>query len=160
MGQGVSRAPGVSVLGDVSRARDCASARAAGRPAVFASALFLGKISPLARLEHARARKGNLMAIPDVLVDCIVKPTSAKGHEGISHVGGPGAGQRWKWPVANVIKSIQDKTNTFYTVAADGKRADIAVVNHQVEGRNVPYLRTHADGKWTDNLLALKTCPN
>nr|WP_314464360.1 DUF3892 domain-containing protein [uncultured Novosphingobium sp.] len=35
-----------------------------------------------------------------------------------------------------------------------GNRANIGVVN----GQNGKYLRTYADGKWNDNLLALPEC--
>jgi len=55
----------------------------------------------------------------------------------------------WK----EVVQSINNGTNTFF-VLKDGKRADVAVIN----GPNGPYLRTHADGNWTDNLLALQEC--
>jgi hypothetical protein len=52
-----------------------------------------------------------------------------------------------------VIDSINSGANTFYT-RVNGKRADIAVVN----GPNGPFVRTHADGVWNDNLLALAEC--
>jgi len=88
--------------------------------------------------------------VADLLVDCINKLPRNNTHEGITHVGGPGDGNRWKWPRASVVASINAKTNTFYT-RVNGKRADIGVV----DGPNGPYLRTHADGVWNDNLLAL-----
>ena len=38
---------------------------------------------------------------------------------------------------------------------SDGRNtSQVGVVHHQ---HGQPYLRTHADGKWTDNLLALPT---
>jgi hypothetical protein len=52
-----------------------------------------------------------------------------------------------------VIDSINADSNTFFTHEG-GKRAIIAVV----DGASGPYLRTHADGQWTDNLLALPEC--
>ncbi len=85
----------------------------------------------------------------DVQVTCINKQPRDNTHEGITHLGG----SNWKWPRQRVIDSINAATNTFYTYV-DGKRADIAVVN----GPNGQYVRTHADGKWTDNLLALNEC--
>jgi hypothetical protein len=88
--------------------------------------------------------------VPDVQVTCITKSKSGSGHEAITHVGGT----NWKWPVADVIDSIRKKTNTFYT-RVGGNRAEIGVV----DGLNGPYLRTYADGKWNDNLLALGECP-
>ncbi|WNG28435.1 DUF3892 domain-containing protein [Cystobacter fuscus] len=89
----------------------------------------------------------------DVQVTCITKADRASGHEGITHIGGPG-GNGWKWTVAAVIASIRAKTNTFYTLV-DGKRADIGIV----EGKNGDYLRTYADRTWNDNLLSLPACP-
>jgi hypothetical protein len=85
----------------------------------------------------------------DVRVTCINKSDRSNRHESITHVGGQG----WRWPVADVIQSIRQKTNTFYT-EENGKRADIGVV----DGPHGPYLRTHADRQWNDNLLALPEC--
>ena len=87
----------------------------------------------------------------DVQVKCISKPDRQSSHESITHLGGDG----WKWPRQKIISSIQDKSNTFYTIGG-GKRAEVAVVN----GANGPYVRTHADGEWNDNLLALPECVN
>lgn len=89
----------------------------------------------------------------DVLVDCVNKIPRNDPHEGITHLGGPGAGTRWRWTREAVIQSIENKSNTFFT-SVGGKRADIAVV----EGPNGKYLRTHADGQWNNNLLALTEC--
>lgn len=89
----------------------------------------------------------------DVLVDCINKRDRNSSHEGITHLGGPGGGTRWKWTRADVIASIEAKTNTFYTMV-DGNRGNIGVV----EGPNEKYVRTYADGKWNDNLLSLAEC--
>ena len=86
----------------------------------------------------------------DVLVTCITKADRQSRYESITHLGGSG----WRWAVAQVIQSIQAGTNTFYTLSG-GKRADIGIVN----GVTGPYLRTHADGQWNDNLLALPECP-
>ena len=56
-----------------------------------------------------------------------------------------------------MIASIDMKTNTFYTLdPRTGKRADIGVV--RPTGRDA-YVRTHADGVWNDNLLAMDQCP-
>ena len=52
-----------------------------------------------------------------------------------------------------VIDSINAKENTFHTLVG-GNRATVGVV----DGPNGEYLRTHADGKWNDNLLALPEC--
>lgn len=85
----------------------------------------------------------------DARVTCVNKQPRANPHEGITHLGGP----EWRWTRQEVIESIEALTNTFYTLV-DGKRADIGIVN----GPNGRYVRTHADGKWTDNLLALDEC--
>ena len=86
----------------------------------------------------------------DARVTCINKQPRQNPYEGITHLGGP----TWRWTRQEVITSIRARTNTFHTLV-DGKRADIGIV----EGSNGPYLRTHADGQWNDNLLALPECP-
>jgi hypothetical protein len=85
----------------------------------------------------------------DSRVTCINKNPRNNTHEGITHLGG----SNWKWTREQVISSIEQKTNTFYTWEG-GKRADIGIVN----GPNGKYLRTYADGQWNDNLLALPEC--
>jgi hypothetical protein len=87
----------------------------------------------------------------DVQVTCINKQPRNNPHEGITHLGNPAGG--WKWTRQEVINSINNKTNTFFTYV-NGKRADVAVVS----GPNGQYVRTHADGVWNDNLLALDEC--
>jgi hypothetical protein len=88
----------------------------------------------------------------DVLVTCINKQPRQDPHEGITHLGGPG-GSGWWWPRQRVIDSINARQNTFYT-EVNGIRAEIGVV----DGPKGQYLRTHADGVWNDNLLALPEC--
>ena len=85
----------------------------------------------------------------DSQVTCIIKQPRNDTHEGITHLGGSG----WKWTRQQVINSIEDKTNTFYTMVG-GKRANVGVVS----GANGKYVRTYADGVWNDNLLALPEC--
>ena len=85
----------------------------------------------------------------DVQVRCINKVPRNNPHEGITHLGGDG----WKWTRQQVIISIEEKTSTFYTFVR-GNRGNIGVV----QGPNGKYLRTYADGKWNDNLLALPEC--
>lgn len=85
----------------------------------------------------------------DVRVTCINKQPRNDPHEGITHLGGAG----WKWPRADVIQSIENGTNTFYTQGSNG-RVNIGVV----DGPNGKYVRTYANGQWTDNLLALPEC--
>lgn len=85
----------------------------------------------------------------DVQVKCINKQPRNDANEGITHLGGEG----WKWTRAEVVRSIEAGTNSFFT-RVNGKRADVAVV----QGPNGKYVRTHADGYWNDNLLALVEC--
>lgn len=98
-------------------------------------------------------KKGNALA--DVQVTCILKPHPQSTHEHITHLGNPAA--KWLWTREAVIASIDAKTNTFYVLdLASGKRAYIGVVR---EAGKSPYLRTHADGQWNNNLLSLNQCP-
>lgn len=91
----------------------------------------------------------------DAQVTCITKPNPQSPHEHITHLGNPAAG--WVWSREDVIKSIEAKTNTFYVLdPVSGRRADIGVVH---ESGKAPYLRTHADGQWNNNLLSLNQCP-
>lgn len=85
----------------------------------------------------------------DVQVKCINKQPRNDTHEGITHLGGEG----WKWTRQQVVASIEAKTNSFFTLVK-GNRATVGVVN----GPSGKYLRTYADGKWNDNLLALYEC--
>ncbi|TIT01689.1 MAG: DUF3892 domain-containing protein [Mesorhizobium sp.] len=85
----------------------------------------------------------------DVQVTCINKLPRQKTHEGITHLGN----STGKWTRAQVIQWIEGKTITFYT-SVGGKRANIGVVI----GQNGKYVRTYADGHWSDNLLALPEC--
>lgn len=86
----------------------------------------------------------------DVQITCINKLHRNSPHESISHLGGQG----WRWTRQQVVNSITNKTNTFYTFVG-GRRANVGVI----DGPNGQYVRTHADGVWNDNLLALPECP-
>ena len=89
----------------------------------------------------------------DLQVTCVNKQPLNNTHEGITHLGGPG-GNGWRWTRQQVIDSINAGTNTFYTLEA-GRWANIAVI----DGPYCDFLRTHADGEWTDDLLVLQECP-
>ncbi len=91
----------------------------------------------------------------DVQITCIVKPHPQSPHEYITHVGNPAA--QWIWLREKVIESIDSKTNTFYVLdPVSGRKAYVGVVR---EAGKQPYLRTHADGQWNNNLLSLNQCP-
>jgi hypothetical protein len=93
----------------------------------------------------------------DVQVRCITKPHPQSPHEHITHVGNPYTNPPWKWTREKVIASIDAGTNTFFVLdPSTGRRADVAVVR---EPAKAPYLRTHADGDWNNNLLSLSQCP-
>lgn len=85
----------------------------------------------------------------DVQVRCINKQPRNDTHHGITHLGGDG----WKWTRDEVVRSIEAKTNTFYTLVG-GNRATVGVIG----GEHGKYVQTYADGKWNDNLLALPEC--
>lgn len=86
----------------------------------------------------------------DVQVTCVNKPDRNSPHEHITHLGG----RTWRWPVHNVIASIENQSNTFYTDNGR-KRAEVQV--RERNGRK--FVQTQADGDWTNNLLELDTCP-
>lgn len=92
----------------------------------------------------------------DCQITCINKSHPNGGHEHITHVGNPNTPSGgWRWTVAQVVESIDAKTNTFYVQDSAGRRANVGVVR---PSHGSPYLRTYADGVWTDNLLALPSC--
>lgn len=87
-------------------------------------------------------------------VNCINKPNRQSQHEHITHIGNASSG--WRITRELAIQRIESKTENFYTVdSTTGKKAYIGVVR---EGGKQPYLRTYADGKWNDNLLAQQEC--
>jgi hypothetical protein len=87
-------------------------------------------------------------------VTCINKPNRESRHEHITHIGN--LASLWRLTREDAIQRIETKQEAFYTVdRSSGKKMYIGVVR---EIGKVPYLRTHADGKWNDNLLALDEC--
>lgn len=88
-------------------------------------------------------------------VNAATKPHRQSPHEHITHIGNNTLG--WCITREAAIQKIDAKTDAFYTVdKTTGKKVYIAVVRG--DGTKAPYLRTHADGKWNDNLLALPDC--
>jgi Protein of unknown function (DUF3892) len=86
----------------------------------------------------------------DVQVRCIRKPDRNSPHEHITHLGNG----TQVWTREQVIQWIDRGEHSFF-VADSRVRADVRVVR---EFGKVPFLRTVADGRWTDNLLSLPTC--
>lgn len=92
--------------------------------------------------------------MPEYHVTCITKPNRESVHEHITHIGNVTA--NWRLQRETVVGMIESKTGSFYTIdASTGQRAYVGVV--RPVGRPA-HLRTHADGKWNDNLLAQREC--
>ncbi len=87
-------------------------------------------------------------------VNCITKPNRESRHEHITHIGNAGAG--WRITREEAIRRIENNKESFYTLdRQSGRKVYIGVVR---EAGRMPFLRTHADGKWNDNLLAQREC--
>lgn len=87
-------------------------------------------------------------------VNCVNKLNRGSQHEHITHIGH--TVNKWRLTREAAIARIESKSEAFYTVdRLSGKRAYIGVVR---EAGKAPYLRTYADGKWNDNLLAQSEC--
>ena len=88
-------------------------------------------------------------------VTCINKPDRMSSHEHITHIGNTGGS--WRMTREEAIRRIDSKEEAFFTVdSSTGKKMYIGVVRG--DGNKAPYLRSHADGKWNDNLLAQAEC--
>lgn len=81
----------------------------------------------------------------------IRKPDRNSSHEHITHVAYDG----YVHPREEVIHLINSKMHSFY-VQEGGEHSWVGVV--RPEYPRLPYLRTYADNKWTDNLLSLPQC--
>lgn len=86
-------------------------------------------------------------------VTCVNKPDRNSKHEHITHIGN--TANNWRMTRDEAIARIDDQRDSFYTLDNFGNRADVKVVR---PAAGHAYLRTYADGKWTDNLLALAEC--
>ena len=80
----------------------------------------------------------------------IRKPNRNSQHEHITHVCYGG----YSWTREYVIGRIE--AGDSYYVMQGGARSEVGVV-YPADGRR-PFLRTHADGYYNDNLLALPEC--
>lgn len=91
-------------------------------------------------------------------VTCINKPDRNSPHEHITHIGNitNTPPNRWRMARETAIAQIDSGQSRFFTVdKSTGKKCYVAVVR---EPGKHPYLRTHADGKYNDNLLAQPEC--
>ena len=87
-------------------------------------------------------------------VTCVTKPNRFSPHEHITHIGN--IADAWKITRELAIQKIDANQEAFYTVdRSTGRKMYVGVVR---ESGKLPYLRTHADGKWNDNLLAQAEC--
>ena len=75
-------------------------------------------------------------------------------HEHITHLWwtNPPSGTSGDNTRAEIVAWIENKDGKAYVQDAQGHRADVGVVTPQYGAK---YLRTYADGVWTNNLLAL-----
>jgi len=88
-------------------------------------------------------------------VTCIHKPNRMSAHEHITHIGN--TANNWQMTREEAIRRIDSKQEAFYTVdRSTNNKVYVGVVRG--DGMKDPYLRTYADGKWKDNLLALDEC--
>jgi hypothetical protein len=82
-------------------------------------------------------------------VTCINKQPRNDTHEGITHIGGSG----WRLTRAEAVAHVRAGTHSFFT-NVNGKRAEVGVPE------NTDYLRTHADGYYSNDLLAFQNAPD
>ena len=86
-------------------------------------------------------------------INCINLSVTRGTHEHITHVGNSDG--NWRLTKEDAINRIDNKSASFYTLEhTTGKQMPVGVVR---ETGKAPYLRTHADGVWNDNLLAQST---
>lgn len=83
-----------------------------------------------------------------------VRLSGGTSHEHITHLWwiNPSNNQPGDNTRAQVVNWIENQNGYAYVQDARGDRAKVGVVTPQYGDK---YLRTHADGQWTDNLLAL-----
>jgi len=88
-------------------------------------------------------------------VNCITRSIRAgASNEHITHIGN--STNRWRLLREIAIERIEGETEAYYTLdEKTGARVFLDVVR---EAGKEAYLRTRADGKWNDNLLALGEC--
>jgi hypothetical protein len=87
-------------------------------------------------------------------VTCVNMLDHLSRHEDVTHIGN--VEDQWRLTVEGAIYQIENKVSQFYTLdRANRRRAYLEVVR---ELGKVPYLKAHADGKWTDDLLAQRQC--
>lgn len=122
--------------------------------AVAGTATHLNRIVPRRQraYEHCVTRSESI--VKEFEVNCINKPNRESKHEHITHIGH--TINAWRLTREVAIQRIDNKAEAFYTVDPESKKKVYIDVVREA-GKN-PYLRTHADGEWNNNLLAQQEC--
>ena len=83
-----------------------------------------------------------------------IRMSGGSGHEHITHLWwiNPGTSKSGDNTRAQLVAWIENEGGKAYVEDGAGHRADVGVVTPAYGSK---YLRTHADGKWTNNLLSL-----
>jgi hypothetical protein len=83
-----------------------------------------------------------------------VRLSGGQGHEHITRLWwtDPASGKTGDNSRAQIVTWIEEDNGKAYVDDNRGNRADVLVVTPRYGDK---YLRTYADGQWTDNLLAL-----
>jgi hypothetical protein len=83
-----------------------------------------------------------------------IRQSGGTGHEHIVRLWwvDPATGKTDDNARAEIVSWIENKNGKAYVEDARGDHADVLVITPSYGEK---YLRTHADGHWTDNLLAL-----
>jgi len=83
-----------------------------------------------------------------------IRQAGGTGHEHITHLWwtNPASGKVGDNTRSRIVSWIEDEHGKAYVEDRTGNRADVLVVT---PAGGPKYLRTYADGRWTDNLLAL-----
>jgi hypothetical protein len=89
----------------------------------------------------------------DLQITCINKTDRWSAHERIKSVGGTSAGTRWKHSQPEVIRNIEGRVHTYYTMV-NGQRANVIVATNNGN----KYIKTTNDGEQPNNLLSLPEC--
>ncbi|GGH14788.1 hypothetical protein GCM10007036_14340 [Alsobacter metallidurans] len=94
------------------------------------------------------------MATQTAQIKCINKDPRQDPYHAITHVGGYET-SHWKLSLHEAIRHIENGEWEFF-VAMNGRRVMVRV---EISARGHKYLRTEADGREPNNLLALPECP-
>lgn len=83
-----------------------------------------------------------------------IRMSGGEGHEHIAHLWwtDPADGKTGDNTRAELVSWIENENGKAYVEDGRGNRADVGVVTPAYGAK---YLRTYADGQWTNNLLAL-----